>query len=79
MSTATREACSDVRAWQAERTAERAWDMALFSFRQATQDICEMAKSPEYRDRAVSDLGPIAEAVLAANLMWSQLKAREAV
>lgn len=57
---------------------DKAWGMALYSFRESTKAICEMAKSAEYRDMAVEDLGEIADAVLAANLMWSQLKAREA-
>jgi hypothetical protein len=57
---------------------QHAWGMALYSFREATAAISEMAKSPEYRDLAVQDLTEIADAVLAANLMWSQLKAREA-
>lgn len=55
-----------------------AWGMALYSFREATKAICEMAKSPDYRDMAVDDLGEISDAVLAANLMWSQLKSRKA-
>jgi hypothetical protein len=57
---------------------QHAWGMALYSFREATKTICEMAASPEYRDMAADDLGDIAPAVLAANLMWSQLKARKA-
>lgn len=61
-----------------ERDPAHAWGMALYSYRAATQAICDLAKSPEYRDFALDDLGGIAEAVLAANLMWSQLKGREA-
>jgi len=57
---------------------ERAWGMALYSFREATKNICDMARSPDFRDMAVQDSGEIADAVLAANLMWSHLKAREA-
>jgi hypothetical protein len=50
---------------------DKAWGMALYSFREATKAITEMAKSPEYRDMAVNDMGEISDAVLAANLMWS--------
>lgn len=57
---------------------QHAWGMALYSFRVATLSICEMAKSPDFRDMAADDLGDITDAVLAANLMWSQLKARKA-
>lgn len=57
---------------------QHAWGMTLYSFREATKAICEMAKSPEFRDMAANDLGDIADAVLAANLMWSQLKSRKA-
>lgn len=57
---------------------ERAWDQTLFAFRASTEAICEMAKSPDFRDMAVEDSGSIAEAVLAVNLMWSALQARKA-
>lgn len=56
---------------------QHAWGMALYSFREATKVITEMARSPDYRDMAVSDLGEISDAVLAANLMWSQLEKRK--
>jgi hypothetical protein len=36
---------------------DKAWGMALYSFREATKAITEMAKSPEYRDMAVNDIG----------------------
>lgn len=52
--------------------------MALFHFTQTTEAICELAKSDKYRDIAVEDIDKITEAVLAANLMWSMLKARKA-
>jgi hypothetical protein len=54
------------------------WGMALFNFMQSTESICELAKSDKYRDVAVDDIDKITEAALAVNLMWSQLKAREA-
>lgn len=73
----TQEAMADVRAWQEDRR-ERAWGQALFGFHESTRLITEMAKLPEYRDMAVKDLAQISDAVLAANLMWSQLKKREA-
>jgi hypothetical protein len=57
---------------------EYAWGMALYSFMMATETICEMAKGQPYRDMAVDDLSKITEATLAVNLMWSQLKKREA-
>jgi hypothetical protein len=50
----------------------------LFGWCESTRIITEMAKLPQYRDRAVKDLGQIADGVLANNLMWSQLKKREA-
>jgi hypothetical protein len=73
----TSEVCQDVRDWQEQRR-ERAWDQALFGWCESTRIITEMAKLPQYRDRAVKDLGQIADGVLANNLMWSQLKKREA-
>ncbi len=57
---------------------QHAWGMALYSFREATKNICDMAQSPEFRDMAVKDSGEIAEAVLAVDLMWSQLQRRAA-
>lgn len=56
---------------------ERAWGMALYSFREATRSITEMVRSPEYRDMAVKDIGEISDAVLAANLMWSMIEKRK--
>lgn len=61
-----------------ERSPEHIWGMALFSFMTATEQVCELAKAEPYRDMAVDDLTKITEATLAVNLMWSQLKAREA-
>lgn len=58
--------------------AEHIWGMALFSFMQSTESICELAKAQPYRDFAVDDLTKITEAALAVQLMWSQLKQREA-
>ena len=60
-----------------ESSAEHAWGMAIFSLMTTTKAVYEMAKSPDYRDLAVKDLGQISEAALAINLAWSQLKARE--
>ena len=57
---------------------QKAWGMALYSFLMATKTITELARLEDYRDMAVNDLGQIADGVLAANLMWSQLKARKA-
>lgn len=53
--------------------AERAWDMALWSFRESTRTITEMAQEPKYRARAVADVKHLNDAVLAINLMWSEL------
>lgn len=61
-----------------ERSPEHVWGMALHGFMTATEAVCELAKAQPYRDMAVDDLTKITEAALAVNLMWSQLKAREA-
>jgi hypothetical protein len=53
---------------------QHAWDQALWGFHESTRVITEMAKSSEYRGMAVNDMGEIADAVLAANLMWNQLR-----
>ena len=57
---------------------QHVWGMALFHFMSATESVCELAKSPNFRDIAVDDIDKITEAALAVNLMWSQLKARKA-
>jgi len=79
----TKEALADVRAYQRRRrmsTRERHidWDLALYDFREAVRVVTAMARDPDFRDMAAADLAEITDAVLAANLMWSQLKAREA-
>jgi hypothetical protein len=61
-----------------QHSPDHQWGMALYSFISATEAICEMAKGQPYRDMAVEDLSKITEAALAVNLMWSQLKKREA-
>lgn len=63
---------ADVRAWQKDRR-EKAWGQALFGFHESTRLISEMAKLPEYQGMAVGDLAQIADAVLAANLMFNHL------
>ena len=61
-----------------ESSPEHVWGMALYAFMTATESVCELAKAQPYRDIAIDDLNKITEAALAVNLMWSQLKAREA-
>jgi hypothetical protein len=63
---------------QIAQTPEHIWGMALYSFMTATEAVCDLARAQPYRDMAVDDLEKITGAALAVNLMWSQLKAREA-
>jgi len=62
----------------AKDSPEHRWGMALYSFMTSTEVVCELAKAQPFRDMAVDDLEKISGAVLAVNLMWSHLKAREA-
>jgi hypothetical protein len=59
-------------------TRQKVWGMAVFSFRSASEHICEMAVAPEFQNMVVMDMEELGEIVSDINEMWAELNERRA-
>lgn len=58
-------------------TKEHQVAMTMHSLSAAAGCLHEMSLDPEYRDIMIEDLGRLSDVLLALNLAWSRIKARE--
>ena len=58
-------------------TLEHRVAMAGHALRSVATELFKLSESAEARDLMIDDLGSYSEALLALNLVWSRIKARE--